>query len=164
MGARRTSGRNRHSRSQVHEQGRPGPWNDGREVLEKVNVGLKWALPRYNHPLRNTDAIVTWDLDEVELGRTKVVDKLGYNGVVNACPKVEGYGYCLPQIGNSDEDYVVSRLCSNEYHSVMLVSLRDLVIHTFSPFCDVKIASPLFDKFKANGGGDKKAKRKRCGI
>jgi hypothetical protein len=149
----------------VHEQGKPGPWNDGHELQERVaNVELKWILPyEYNHPLRNTDVIMVWDLDEIVLGESKIVDKLGYNGVVKSCAEMEGFGYCLPQIGSSDEDYVVSRRCSNEYHVVYLISLRDLIVHTLSPFCDVKIASPLIDQFsfsstKASG---LKAKRKR---
>ena len=122
-----------------HEMGRADGMANGNAVTRAtLQMEYKWSLPHdYDHPLSNTDVILVWSLDGVEPGRLTIVDKQECEGTVEHCDELAAFGYRISRVKDGDQT-VMSRTDLSRRHVVDVLSLRDLIIHTFSPFCRVQ--------------------------
>ena len=123
-----------------HERGQRDPLGNGHDIVEPTNnVEYKWSLSTdFNHPLINTDIIVAWDLDNVEVNETKIEDKQECDAIVEPDDELEGFGFVLRKIRDGD-NWMMSRKDASRQHTVRIVALRELIHQTFAPLCDVKI-------------------------
>jgi len=124
----------------AHEGARRDPLSQGHQIVERTyNVEYKWNVsPEFNHPLVNTDVIVAWDLENLVPGQTTIEDKQECDATVAADDAMEGFGLCLRDIRDGD-NFMTSRRDASQQHVVWLVSLRDLIMRTFEPFCEMQI-------------------------
>ena len=122
----------------AHENGVSDPVSNGHKIMIKTkNIELKWSLPNeYNHPLIQTDIIASWDLDDVEAGKTTMTDKLGCEGILNTNEDTRGFGFIMENIRTTDGEYLMSQSDLSSMHKILVISVKDLIQCTFSRYCD----------------------------
>ena len=122
-----------------HEQSQPDAVSAGCDIRCRVRqVEYKWELLKaFNHPFSTTDVILAWSLDHVQTGISTLEDKFECQGTLVACSELDGFGYRIQRVldGGSAK---MSRFNANEYHTIDVLSVREMIRHPFDPFCDVK--------------------------
>ena len=123
-----------------HEQSARDPLVLGHHVVEPTyNIEYKWSLlTDYNHPLANTDFIVAWDIDHIEVDNTVIQDKQECDGVVERDAELDGFGYQLAKIRDHSNGHLASRTDASKLHTVRIICLKHLIQHTFGAFCDIE--------------------------